>query len=243
MKNSNLPTPHNSARNGEIAKTVIMSGDPLRAKFISENWLTDVVEYNHVRGMLGFTGKYKGKKISVQGHGMGIPSIGIYTYELFNFYGVEKIIRVGSAGGVANQIALGDIIVAMNVCTDSAYMKQYQLPGTFLPGCSFQLLQNVVKTANCRTEKIHVGTILSSDMFYNESPDALEAWRTMGVLGVEMETLGLYCNALRAGKDALCITTVSDLPLGEGEMSIEERQKGFARMIDLALESVLLDGE
>jgi len=237
--NYSVPTPHNGAKAGEIAKNVIMSGDPLRAKFIAENWLTDVKEYNHVRGMLGYTGKYNDMELSVQGHGMGIPSIGIYTYELFRHYDVQKIIRVGSSGGVSPQVKLGDMVIAMNVCTDSAYMKQYNLPGTYLPGCNYDLLNAMIKVSN--DKKIHVGTVLSSDLFYNETPGALNAWRGMGVLSVEMESLGLYLNAVRAGRQALCITTVSDLPFtGEG-LSAKERQLGFAEMIELALETLSSD--
>lgn len=239
MSNYQVPTPHNSAKEGQIAKTVLMPGDPLRAQFIAKEWLTDVKEYNHVRGMLGYTGFYKGKEISVQGHGMGIPSIGIYTYELFNHYDVDKIIRVGSAGGISPEVSLGDILVAMNVCTDSAYVEQYDLPGTFLPCANYELMAKVIETAKKQEKTLRIGTVLSSDIFYNETSKALEAWRDMGVLGVEMESLALYCNAIRAGKKALCITTVSDLPLlGEG-MSATQRQNGFASMIDLALESAV----
>ena len=237
------PTPHNGAGNGDIAETVLMSGDPLRARFIAENWLSDVKEYNHIRGMLGYTGCYHGTRLSVQGHGMGIPSIGIYTYELYHHYDVKRIIRVGSSGGISPKVKLGDMVLALNVCTDSAYMNQYNLPGTYLPGCSYELLNVMVETAKERKNSIHVGTVLSSDLFYNETMNALEKWKEMGVLSVEMESLGLYCNAIKAGKQALCITTVSDLPFtGEG-LTAEERQKGFANMIELALETAVKSEE
>lgn len=235
--NYSVPTPHNGAKAGEIAENVIMSGDPLRAKFIAENWLADVKEYNQVRGMLGYTGTYNGMPVSVQGHGMGIPSIGIYTYELFRHYNVQRIIRVGSSGGVSSQVKLGDMVIAMNVCTDSAYMNQYGLPGSYLPGCSYELLSLMIKTAKDE-QQVHVGTVLSSDLFYNETMDALAKWREMGVLSVEMESLGLYMNAVRAQRQALCITTVSDLPFtGEG-LSAGKRQQGFSEMIELALETL-----
>jgi len=233
------PTPHNEAKYGEIADLVLMSGDPLRAEFIAGNWLSDVKEYNHVRGMLGYTGNYRGVRLSVQGHGMGIPSIGIYTYELFHFYGVNKIIRVGSAGGISPRIRLGDMVVAMNVCTDSAYMDQYRLPGVYLPGCSYELLNTIAVKAKEQGKEIQVGTVLASDIFYRNSMEVMEKWRDVGILGVEMESLALYANAVMAGKQALCITTVSDLPFtGEG-LTAGERQKGFSEMIELALATII----
>lgn len=230
------PTPHNAAEIGEIAPTVLMPGDPLRARYIAENWLESPREYNGVRGMLGYTGTYKGTAVSVQGHGIGIPSIGIYTHELFHFYGVEQIIRVGSAGAIAPGVQLGDMVAAMNVCTDSNYAAQYQLPGTYTPSADFGLLECAVRLAREKTMRLHVGTVLSSDLFYNEDETVLSRWAGMGVLAVEMEAMGLYCNAVRARKKALCITTVSDLPLEGKATSAEERQFGFAKMIDLALE-------
>lgn len=235
----NTPTPHNGALKGDIADTVLMSGDPLRAKFVADNWLTDVKQYNNVRGMLGYTGYYKGMRISVQGHGMGIPSIGIYTYELFNHYDVKRIIRIGSAGGLSPKIKVGDIVLAMNVCTDSAYMKQFKLPGEYMPSCDFDLMQAAIETAKTMQMPLKVGTVLSSDIFYHDTMEAQEKWRDFGVLCVEMEAVALYANAVRAGKEALCITTVSDLPFtGEG-LSAEDRQKGFSDMIELTLETVL----
>ena len=234
--NRNTPTPHNAANYGEIAPTVIMPGDPLRAKFIAETWLEDAKEYNTVRGMFGYTGSYRGEKVSVQGHGMGIPSIGIYTYELYNFYGVERIIRVGSSGAIQEGIALGVLVIAMSASTDSAYVSQADLPGTLSLVASYPLLEQAVTLARENQLPFHAGNVLSSDVFYNESTKVLKKWASMGVLAVEMESAGLYYNAIKAKKQALCITTVSDLPLrGEGA-SADERQFGFRTMIELALE-------
>lgn len=234
--NALTPTPHNAGKLGDIAPIVLMPGDPLRAKFIAETYLTDVVQYNQVRGMNGYTGMYKGKKVSVQGHGMGIPSIGIYTYELFNFYGVDRIIRVGSAGAIQPHIKLGDIVIAMGACTDSNYAAQYGLPGSFAPICSYDLLEKAVMAAKEKNLSFYVGNILSSDIFYNSDEDALRKWAKMGVLAVEMEAAALYCNATKAGKEALCITTVSDCPFTGEAASAEQRQTGFASMIELALD-------
>lgn len=234
------PTPHNTAHAGDIAETVIMPGDPLRAKFIAENFLDNAMEYNHVRGMLGYTGNYKGHRVSVQGHGMGIPSIGIYSYELFHFYGVKRIVRVGSSGAIQPDIRLGDIVIAMGTCTDSNYAAQYGLPGVFAPICSYDLLEKMVAAAKAKGITPHVGNVLSSDVFYNPDSGANERWASMGVLSVEMESMGLYCNAAAAGKEAICVTTISDHILkGEG-MSAEQRQTGLRSMIELALEAVLL---
>ena len=232
-----VPTPHNQADIGEIASTVIMSGDPLRAKFIAENFLEEARCFNHVRGMLGFTGYYKGKEVSTMGHGMGIPSVGIYTYELFNFYGVENIIRVGSAGGIREDVKLRDIIIAMGACTNSNYAQQFGLPGTFAPIASYSLLEKAVQVARQQNLEVKMGNILTSDIFYDDSSIQKE-WRKMGVLAVEMEAAALYMNAARAGKNALCICTVSDLPFTGEACSSEERQTTFTQMIKLALEMV-----
>lgn len=233
------PTPHNAAVIGDIAETVIMPGDPLRAKFIAESFLENAVQYNQIRGMNGYTGTYKGKRVSVQGHGMGIPSVGIYTYELYNFYGVNRIIRIGSSGAIRLGIELGDIVVAMGACTDSAYASQYNLPGTFAPIASFSLLERCVKTAKDKNLHLHVGNVLSSDMFYSDNQKAWQMWADMGVLSIEMESMGLYCNAAKAGKEALCITTVSDQILTGEKASAEQRQSGFSSMIELALDMIL----
>ncbi len=232
-----VPTPHNQAKVGEIASTVIMSGDPLRAKFIAENYLEDAKCFNEVRGMLGYTGYYKGKKVSAMGHGMGMPSIGIYTYELYNFYGVENIIRVGSAGGLRNDVKLRDIVIAMGACTNSNYAQQFGLPGTFAPIASYSLLEKAVQKAREMNLEIKVGNILTSDVFYEDIPTQKE-WVKMGVLAVEMEAAALYMNAARAGKNALCICTISDLPFTGEACTSEERQTTFTQMIELALEIV-----
>lgn len=233
-----MPTPHNNANKGDIAKTVLMPGDPLRARFIAENYLENPVCYNEVRGMLGFTGSYKGVRISVQGSGMGIPSIGIYSWELFNEYDVESIIRVGTAGAIADNAELRDIIIAQSASTNSNYAAQFRLPGTYAPTASWKLLSAAVKAAGERNCTYHVGNILSSDTFYDDSA-SLSEWQKMGVLGVEMESAALYMNAARAGKNALCILTVSDCPLRGLSTSAEERQTSFREMMEIALETAV----
>jgi len=232
---SNIPTPHNGAKAGEIAKTVLMPGDPLRAKFIAETYLTDVTCFNTVRNMLGYTGTYNGKQVSVMGGGMGIPSVGIYSYELFNFYDVENIIRIGSAGGIADNVHVRDVVIGMGACTNSNYALQYKLPGTFAPIASYDLLNRAVKTAE--KLKIHtvIGNVLSSDTFYDDNENALSQWKRMGVLAVEMEAAALYMNAARAGKNALCLLTISDCPFIGEALSAEERQTGFTQMMEIAL--------
>ena len=233
-----MPTPHNNAKPGDIAKTVLMPGDPLRAKFIAENYLDSPVCYNEVRGMLGFTGMYKGTPVSVQGSGMGQPSIGIYSYELYNFFDVQSIIRVGTAGGIDDSVQLRDIILAQGACTNGNYAAQYGLPGTFAPIASFRLLRKAAEAADRLGFTVRVGNLFSSDMFYDDA-NSLADWQKMGVLGVEMESAALYLNAARAGKEALCICTVSDCPLREEFATAEERQTGFTRMMELALETIL----
>ncbi|MBP3242245.1 MAG: purine-nucleoside phosphorylase [Ruminococcus sp.] len=235
-----MSTPHNSAKKGDIAKTVLMPGDPLRAKFIAENFLTDPVCYNEVRGMLGFTGTYKGVPVSVQGSGMGMPSIGIYSYELFNEYDVENIIRVGTAGAIADNVQLRDVIIAMSTSTNSAYGDQYRLPGKYAPTASWALLSKAVEAAKANGSRYHVGNILSSDTFYDDA-NSLADWQKMGVLGIEMEAAALYMNAARAGKNALCILTVSDCPLKGLSTSAEERQSTFLDMMKIALETAIAD--
>lgn len=232
-----MSTPHNSAEKGEIAKTVLMPGDPLRAEFIAKTYLENPICYNKVRGMLGFTGKYKGIEVSVQGSGMGIPSIGIYSYELFNEYDVDNIIRVGTAGGIADNVNLRDIVIAMGACTNSSYADQYGLPGTYAPTASYELLKSAVKAAENHGCTYHVGNILSSDTFYDDG-NSLAAWQKMNVLAVEMESAALYMNAARAGKNALCILTVSDCPLKGISTTAEERQTSFTDMMEIALETV-----
>ena len=231
---SNVPTPHIGAKPGEIAETVIMAGDPLRVKFMAENYLEDAVLFNEVRGMLGYTGTYKGKRVSLMGHGMGIPSIGIYTYELFNFYGVKTIIRIGSAGAYQTDIKLGDLILAMGACTDSNYGAQYELPGTFAPIADYGLLTKAVKACEEFGYDYRVGNVMSADVFYSDHPQA-DKWIKMGVLGVEMEASALYMNAARAGKKALVICTVSDHVITGEVTTSEQRRTTFTRMMDVAL--------
>lgn len=232
---SKVPTAHNAATVGQIAKTVLMPGDPLRAKYIAESYLENVTCFNTVRNMLGFTGTYKGKAVSVMGHGMGIPSIGIYTYELFNFYDVDNIVRIGSAGALSDELELKDLVIAMGACTDSNYASQYQLPGTYAPIASYPLMQKAIEEAQKRGIKIAVGNVLSSDTFYNANKNANDAWKSMGVLCIEMEAAALYMNAAKAGKNALCILSISDHIYKGSELSAEERQLGFKNMIEVAL--------
>jgi purine-nucleoside phosphorylase len=233
-----MPTPHNNAKKGDIARTVLMPGDPLRAKFIAENYLDNSICYNEVRGMLGFTGTYKGVPVSVQGSGMGMPSIGIYSWELFNEYGVENIIRVGTAGSIADNVELRDVVIGMSASTNSAYASQYRLPGTYAPTASWKLLSAAVRSAEEKGSSFHVGNILSSDTFYDDA-NSLADWQKMGVLAIEMEAAALYMNAARAGKNALCILTVSDCPLKGLSTTAEERQTTFRDMMEIALETVI----
>lgn len=230
-----MSTPHNQASNGEIAKTVLMPGDPLRAKFIAESYLDNVKCYNTVRNMLGYTGTYKGKEISVQGSGMGIPSIGIYSYELFSMYGVQNIIRIGSAGSIDDKVNLRDIVIGQAACTNSNYASQYNLPGTFAPIASYKLLESVVKQCKKLNANYHVGNILSSDTFYSDDIDGLKKWQKIGILAVEMEAAALYMNAARLGKNALAIMTISDCPLKNQFTTSEEREKTFTTMMEIAL--------
>lgn len=231
-----MATPHNSAEKGDIAKTVLMPGDPLRAKFIAENYLENPVCYNQVRGMLGYTGTYRGVRISVQGSGMGMPSMGIYSHELFNEYDVENIIRIGTAGALSDNVNLRDIVIAMSASTNSNYANQYGLSGTYAPTASYKLLSEVVKFSESLNLNYHVGNVLSSDTFYDES-GSLSEWKKMGVLAVEMETASLYMNAVRSGKNALCILTVSDCPFRNLSTTAEERQTSFRDMMEVALDT------
>ena len=232
-----MGTPHNEAQTGDIAKTVLMPGDPLRAKYIADNYLADVSCFNTVRNMLGFTGIYNGCRVSVMGSGMGMPSMGIYSYELYNVYDVDNIIRVGTAGGIADNVNLRDIVIAMGACTNSSYADQYGLPGTYAPTASYELLKSAVNVAENHNCTYHVGNILSSDTFYDDG-NSLAAWQKMNVLAVEMESAALYMNAARAGKNALCILTVSDCPLKGISTTAEERQTSFTDMMEIALETV-----
>ena len=234
----NIPTPHIKATEGQIAKTVLMPGDPLRAKFIAEKYLSDVVCFNEVRNMLGFTGNYKGKKVSVMGSGMGMPSIGIYSYELFNFYGVDNIIRIGSAGALADEVKLRDIIIAMTASTNSNYASQFKMPGTYAPCASFHLLRKAVAKAEAMNLRAVVGNVLSSDTFYDDNVDANDLWKRMGILAIEMETAALYMNAARSGNEALCICTISDSLVHGTACSAEQRQTSFTNMMEIAFDII-----
>ena len=232
---SNIPTPHIEAKAGDFAKTVLMPGDPLRAKFIAETFLTDAKLINNVRGVQGYSGTYKGKRVSVMASGMGMPSIGIYSYELFNFYDVENIIRVGTAGVIRPDLKVRDIVIGQGACTNSSYSRQFDLPGDFAPIASFELLQKAVKAAEDMGIKPVVGNLYSSDTFYDDSM-GLSKWQKMGVLAVEMEAAALYMNAARAGKNALAICTISDNPFTGEATTSEERQLNFTKMMEIALE-------
>ena len=230
-----MGTAHNKAEVGDIAKTVLMPGDPLRAKYIAETYLTEVKCFNSVRNMLGFTGKYNGKEISVMGSGMGMPSIGIYSYELYQFYNVESIIRIGSAGALHEDIDLKDIVFAQGACTDSRFAYQYELPGSFAPIADFSLLEQAVSEARALGTRFKVGNVVSSDIFYNVYAEAAKKWAGMGVLCVEMEAAALYMNAAKLHKKALAILSISDHILKGTELSPEERQTGFSEMMEIAL--------
>lgn len=232
-------TPHNNAKCGDFAKTVLMPGDPLRAKHIAETFLENPVLVNNVRGIQGYTGTYKGTKVSVMASGMGMPSIGIYSYELFSFYNVENIIRVGSAGGYSENVKVRDVILAQGASYDTNFMTQYLLPGTFSATADFTLLENAVECAREKGERFHVGNILSSDVFYNDNPKVVPSWQKMGILGVEMEAAALYATAARLNKRALAILTVSDHLITKEETTSEERQTTFNHMIELALETAV----
>ncbi len=230
---ANVPTPHIGAQLGEIAETVIMAGDPLRAKFMAEKFLENPVQFNSVRGMLGFTGIHDGKRVSVMGHGMGIPSIGIYTYELYNFYGVKTIIRVGSAGSLHRDLHVGDLCIAIGACTNSNYGSQYELPGVFAPIADFELARRAADACERMGYSYKVGNVLSSDTFYTENAHN-DRWMNMGVLAIEMEAAALYMNAARSGNHALVILTISDHLLTGEATTAEERQNTFTRMMDVA---------
>ena len=231
-------TPHNNAKLGDFAKTVLMPGDPLRAKYIAENVLQDAKLVNNVRGVQGHTGTWKGVPVSVMASGMGMPSIGIYSWELFNSYGVENIIRVGSAGSLQDNINVMDIVFAQGACTNSNYTKQFDFPGDFAPIASYHLMQEGIRSARERGVKFHVGNVYSSDNFYHpKSYDGNRALRRMGVQAIEMEAAALYATAAYLGKRALCICTISDHLFKEEELSPEERQTGFNEMIEVALDT------
>ena len=229
-------TPHIQPNGTKIAKTVLMPGDPLRAKYIADHFLENVEQFNEVRNMFGYTGTYKGKEISVMGSGMGIPSIGIYSYELYNFFDVDTIIRIGSCGALQENVNLYDVIIAQAASTNSNYVDQFNIPGHFAPIADFELITKAKQVADDIGAVTHVGNILSSDTFYNADKHFNDSWKNMGILGIEMESAGLYLNAIHAGKKALGIFTVSDHVLRDEATSAEERQTSFTQMMEIALE-------
>ncbi len=230
-----MPTPHNEAKENDFAKTVLMPGDPLRAKFIAEHFLTDVKQVNGVRNMLAYTGYYKGKKVSVMGSGMGIPSIGLYAYELYSFYHVERIIRVGTCGACQESLTLFDIIVAMGASTNSSWQDQYHLGGTLSAIASYPAMRDAITALDKKGYRYQVGQVFSSDNFYGEE---WEPWAKMGILALEMESYGLYSVAAQLHKEALSILTVSDSMITHQETTAEERQNSFTQMMEIALESI-----
>lgn len=231
----NAPTPHIAANLGDFAETVLMPGDPKRSRFIAENFLEGAKLVNDVRGVQGYTGTYKGKKVSVMASGMGQPAIGIYSYELYNAFDVQSIIRVGTCGSFFEELPLGSIILAQGACTNGNYAIQYRLPGTYAPIADFDLLRRAAEVCEQRNLTYRVGNVFSADMFYDDAHSDMD-WAKMGVLGVEMESAALYCNAARAGKKALCMCTVSDCFVGNGaKMTVEQRQNSLLDMIDVAL--------
>lgn len=230
-----MSTPHNQANKGDIAKTVLMPGDPLRAKYLAETYLENVRQFNATRNMFGYTGTYKGKEVSIMGSGMGMPSIGIYSYELYHFYDVENIIRIGSCGGYTKDLHLRDIVIVQGACTDSHYAYQYELPGTYSAISDYGLLEKAVHLAREKKVPFHVGNILSSDVFYHAS-DQSDKWIKMGCLAVEMESYALFCNAAYAHKKALTLLTVSDSLVLKEETTPQEREQTFTAMMEIALE-------
>lgn len=231
-----MSTPHNTAAPGDFARTVLMPGDPLRAKMIAEIYLTEPRLVNDVRGIQGYTGTYRGTPLSVMASGMGMPSMGIYSYELFHVYEVENIIRIGSAGAISGRLRLRDVVAAQGVCTDSNFAHQFCLPGTFSPIADFHLLETAVKTARGRGIEMPVGNLLSSDVFYDAADSNLQ-WRRMGVLAVEMETAALYMTAAYLGRRALALCSISDHLITGEALSAEDRQNTFSTMIEIALET------
>ena len=234
-----MSTPHNAAAAGDFAKTVLMPGDPLRAKFIAETFLESPGLVTSVRGMLGYTGTYKGVPVSVMGSGMGMPSMGIYSYELFRFYEVDHIIRIGTAGAIRADLKLRDVVAGMGACTNSSFAQQYQLPGDYAPIASYRMLKTAVDTAKQLGIDLIVGNLYSSDTFYDEREDGLLRWQKMGVLAIEMEAAALYMNAALTGKEALAICTISDCPLTGESSSSEERQTSFTQMMEIALQTAI----
>ncbi len=233
-----MATPHNSAKPGDFAKTVLMPGDPLRAKFIAETFLKDAKLVNNVRGIHGYTGTYEGTPVSVMASGMGMPSIGIYSHELYTQYGVENIMRIGSAGAISPKLKLRDVVAAQGACTNSNFAHQYKLPGTFAPIADFTLLETAVSVAREMGVEMPVGNLLSSDTFYDASNSTMD-WSKMGVLAVEMEAAALYMTAASLGKRALAICSISDSIVTGEELSAEDRQNTFTTMMEIALKTAV----
>ena len=239
MSNLSYPTPHINSTPAEIAKTVLMPGDPKRAELVAKKFLTDAVLFNDVRGVKGYTGTWKGERVSVMASGMGMPSIGIYSYELYNFFGVDNIIRIGSAGGISTDVKLRDIIIGQGASTTTNFAVQYGLEGTFAPIANYDLMKVTIEEADKIGARYKVGNLLSSDIFYNADPDASKKWQRMGILGVEMEAAALYMNAAYAGKRALAICTVSDHLFTGEALDAESRQNSFTEMMEIALNTAI----
>ncbi len=236
---NNYPTPHIKATPADFAKTVLMPGDPLRSKFIAETFLEGAILVNNVRGIQGYTGKYKGEEVSVMASGMGMPSMAIYSYELYNFFGVENIMRIGSAGALNEKIKVRDIIFGMGASTNSSYAVQYSLDGTFAPIADYGMMKIAIEEAEKIGARYAVGNLLSSDTFYNANPDAQMKWASLGILGVEMEAAALYMNAAKAGKRALAICTVSDHIITGESLDSDARQSSFTEMMEIALNTAI----
>lgn len=231
-----MATPHIRAEKGDIAEKILLPGDPLRAKFISENFLQNSVQFNDIRNMLGFTGIYKGEKVSVMGTGMGVSSIGIYSYELIKFFDVKKLIRVGTCGSYKKDVGLHDIILAQGASTNSNFQSQYELNGTYSAISSFNLLERAASILREKNYKFHVGGVFTSDIFYEPDENSYKKWASLGVLAVEMETYALYCNASRLGAEALSILSVSDQLVTKEAVKTDDREKAFTKMMEVALE-------
>ncbi|WP_104166366.1 purine-nucleoside phosphorylase [Cryobacterium sp. N22] len=236
MSSTTASTPHIDPKGVDIAETILLPGDPLRAKFIAETYLDDIRCFNEVRNMLGFTGTYRGRPVSVMGTGMGIPSISLYSYELIHHFGVKNLIRVGSCGAMQENMELYDVVIAQGASTDSNYLDQFNLPGQWAALSSYRLLEQAKRVADERGQRTHVGNVLSSDVFYGADSDAMGKWMKMGILAVEMESAGLFANAAAAGVDALALFTVSDHIVTHAKTTPEERQTAFTSMIEIALE-------
>ncbi len=239
VMNKNYPTPHINASPEDFAKTVLMPGDPLRSQFIAKNYLENAKLINNVRGIQGYTGTYKGERVSVMASGMGMPSIGIYSYELYNFFGVENIMRIGSVGAMSEKVKVRDIIIGMGASTTTNFAVQYNLEGTFAPIADYKMMKIAIEEAERIGARYAVGNLLSSDIFYNANPDAQKKWEKLGILGVEMETAALYMNAAYARKSALAICTVSDHLLTGESLSSEARQNSFTEMMEIALNTAI----